>query len=602
MDHHTLLQVVFLLFAGVIGVIVFQHLKLGSVLAYLITGVIVGPHALAVVTDVETVTHLSELGVVMLLFVIGLELSKDKLKDMKDSMLKLGPLQVLTSTVCLFLPALIFSDLKTAILVGMSASLSSTALALQLLSERNLGSTPAGRGTFGVLLFQDLAVIPMLALLPLMSNSTVQISGIDRLIMGLKSIAVIAIVVFGGRYLLRPFLRLIAITHVKEAFTATALLLVLGVAMAMSSVGLSMALGTFLAGILLADSEYRHELEVDIEPFKGILLGLFFMAAGMSLNLKIVSEALFQVITITGVVMLVKYSLIHFLGKWSGFDLSQRIIFGLSLCQIGEFALVLFATGKGVGIIDERTATILGASVVLSMMLSPILMKIADLYILPRLKKDGDTFEKSPMPSHEGHVILAGVGRVGQIVARILQAQRIPLTILEHDPSQIKLLQRFGYKVFYGDASRLDLLESAGAAKAKLMVIATNEQDTNIEIAKSVREKYPSLPIVVRARNRQGVFEMMDLGISQPVRETFHAALDMADQVLRQMGMSAYRSYRIINKFKKHDEEVLKESALKRKEGEQAFVSFNAAARMQLAELMKADLEDRDELIDTHWG
>jgi voltage-gated potassium channel Kch len=199
-------------------------------------------------------------------------------------------------------------------------------------------------------------------------------------------------------------------------------------------------------------------------------------------------------------------------------------------------------------------------------------------------------------------VILAGVGRVGQIVARILQSQRIPLTILEHDPSQIKLLQRFGYKVFYGDASRLDLLESAGASKAKLMVIATNEQDTNIEIVKSVREKYPNLPLVVRARNRQGVFELLELGISQPVRETFPAALDMADQVLRQIGISAYRSYRIINKFKKHDEEVLIESSKKRKESEQALVSFNAAARLQLGELMKADLEDRDELADTHWG
>jgi glutathione-regulated potassium-efflux system ancillary protein KefC len=602
MDHHTLLQVVYLLLAGVIGVIIFQYLKLGSVLAYLITGVIVGPHALAIVTNVDTVTHLSELGVVMLLFVIGLELSKDKLKDMKESMFKLGPLQVIISTLFLFLPALMFSDLKTAILVGMSASLSSTALALQLLSERNLGSTPAGRGTFGVLLFQDLAVIPMLALLPLMSNSAVQTSNTERLVLGLQSIAVIAIVIFGGRYLLKPFLRLIAITHVKEAFTATALLLVLGVAMAMSSVGLSMALGTFLAGILLADSEYRHELEVDIEPFKGILLGLFFMAAGMSLNLKIVSEALIQVIAIASAVMLIKYILVHFLGKWSGFDLSQRIIFGLSLCQIGEFALVLFATGKGAGIIDERTATILGAAVVLSMMLSPILMKISDIYILPRLKKDGDTFDESPMPSHEGHVILAGVGRVGQIVARILQSQRIPLTILEHDPSQIKLLQRFGYKVFYGDATRMDLLESAGAAKAKLMVIATNEQETNIEIAKSVRAKFPQLPLVVRARNRQGVFEMLDLGVSQPVRETFPAALEIADQVLRQMGMSAYRSYRIINKFKKHDEEVLIESSKKRKEGEQALVSFSAAARLQLSELMKADLEDRDELVDTHWG
>ncbi len=515
MDNHSLLFNAFVyLLAAVLAVPLSKRLGFGAVLGYLVAGVVIGPWGLGLIREAEAILHFAEFGVVLLLFAIGLELNPGRLWAMRKPILGLGAAQVIVTAVILTGIG-IASGLNSsvAVVAAMGLSLSSTAMALQLLNERNLLPTPAGHSGFSVLLFQDIAVIPMLAVIPLLGVSTVDeaSSGFDWLAL-LQAIAVIALIIIGGRFALRPVLRLIAATELREVFTAFSLLLVIGTALLMQAVGMSMALGAFLAGVLLAESEYRHALESDIEPFKGLLLGLFFIAVGMSIDFGILLREPMLIAGLALGLVAMKAMVLFMLGRVYGLPARQLPLFALVLSQGGEFAFVLFGVAQSFGVFPATITDTLIVTVALSMLTTPLLMVFNDKFIAPRL----DRTPAPPMDEMEdqGHpVIIAGFGRFGQIVGRLLHANGIDATVLEHDPDHIETLRRFRFKVFYGDACRLDLLRAAGADSAKLLVIAIDEREGTLRLAELVRENFPHLQIISRAWDVAHVFELLEHGV-----------------------------------------------------------------------------------------
>ncbi|HEY9643770.1 MAG TPA: monovalent cation:proton antiporter-2 (CPA2) family protein, partial [Coleofasciculaceae cyanobacterium] len=497
-NENLFFQAFIYLAAAVLSVPISKRLGLGSVLGYLIAGVIIGPFGLRFVgQEGEDVMHFAEFGVVMMLFLVGLELQPSLLWRLRIPILGLGGLQVAVTTLVIAGISLLFSlPWQTGLAVGMILAMSSTAIVLQTLNEKGLTKTEAGQSAFSVLLFQDIAVIPILAFLPLLAIQSASVSQTARQVVwvaaeqtadqsaalppwqqALLVMAIVGGIIVGGRFLMRPIFRFIAATRLREMFTATALLLVIGIALAMQQVGLSPALGTFVAGVVLADNEYRHELESDIDPFKGLLLGLFFISVGASINFNLLIQ---QPLLILGLVIglaIIKFAVLFALGSFFKLELSQSLLFAFALAQGGEFAFVLFSFTTQAKILPTAVASPLVAVVALSMVLTPLIMIINDKIVQPRFAAQADEREADEIDDNENPVIIAGFGRFGQIIGRLLLANGCQITVLDHSPAQIDLLRRFGWKVFYGDASRLDLLHAAGAERARLLVLAIDDRD-----------------------------------------------------------------------------------------------------------------------------
>lgn len=597
-----LLNAVIYLAAAVIAIPIAKRFGLGSVLGYLIAGIVIGPWGLKLIADVEAILHFSEFGVVLLLFVIGLELNPRRLWQMRWPILGLGGGQVIGTGLALAAAGIALGwSWQVALAAGMGLSLSSTAIALQPLTERNLLATPGGRSAFSILLFQDIAVIPMLAVLPLLAIAApaAPADG-DGWIGVAKALAAVGIIVFGGRYLTRPLFRMVAATGLRETFTAVALLLVIGIALLMQLAGLSMAMGTFLAGVLLAESEYRHELESDIEPFKGLLLGLFFTAVGMSVDFGLLLARPGTVLGLTLGLILVKAGILLLVARAARLQLSQTALFVFLLAQGGEFAFVLFGAASGLGVMDRDTVDLLIVVVALSMVTAPLLVVVNDRLIEPRFVRV--TTRPHDTPTDEGNpVIVAGFGRLGQIVVRLLYANRIGVTVLDHDPEVVDTLRKFGFKVFYGDATRLDLLEAAGAAKAKVLVVAVDEPAASLALVDLAKQHFPQLKIVARARDLTHAVELMNREIPVIERETFHSALKLGEETLRALGQPAYAAHRTARIFRRHNEALLRQIHAHWDEDIDKRVSLQQQARARLQQNLEADERAQAEARGLGW-
>ena len=582
-----LLEIIVYLTAAIIAVPLSKRLGLGSVLGYLSAGILIGPFGIGIIQNAEHVLHFAELGVVFLLFVIGLELQPSRLWVLRRMVFGLGSMQVVLSACAITLIALIFGlPLLQAGIIGIILALSSTAFVLQMLAEKKQLATAHGRAAFTVLLFQDLAVIPLIALIPLLGGSA---SDSMTLNSGLLKVAAIAALIVGGRYLLRPALRIVARTGIPELFTASALLVVIGAALLMQRAEISMALGAFIAGMLLAGSEYRHELEADIAPFKGLLLGLFFIAVGMTVNLELLVAQPFLILLIVVLLMGTKALIVFPLASLFGVaDLQSRIKLSAVLSQGGEFAFVLFALVVRVNLIDRQVVDQLILAVAVSMMLTPLLYAAAEK--LTKNATDDVKPEFDRMESQHDAVIIAGFGRVGQIVGRLLRTANQPFTALENDPIQVDVVRRFGSKVYYGDATKPDLLRAAGAEHAKILVLAIGNIETSVRIAESVTRHFPDLEIVARARNRRHEYKLMDLGVKHIFRETLLSSIALSKRVMEDLGMDKQEADRIAEVFQQHDRKLIVEQHAVHHDEDRLIQSVKDTAQ-ELEILLKQDLD-----------
>ncbi len=579
-------QIAIFLLTAVLIVPVFQRLKLGAVLGYLAAGMIIGPWGLGVIADAGSTLDFSEFGVVLLLFLIGLELEPRRLWTLRNSVFGLGGAQLaLTGTVIGSLALAAGFSWQAALIIGLGCAMSSTALVMASLAERGKLLTRYGRESFAILLFQDLAVIPLLALLPLLSANGGQQA--SHWLGAAKGIAVIAVLIAGSRLVIRPALKFIARNRSREVFTAAALLLVIGTALIMQWIGLSMSLGAFLAGVLLADSEFRHELEADIEPFKGLLLGLFFMAVGMSANLTLVWKTPLTLFGLALAMMLLKFALMYAISRASGAPNNTAQRLAVALAQGGEFAFVLFAAATSLGVFDLQTSQTLIMAVTISLLLAPLAIAAHDS-LLTRLERN-TTPEYDVIDGPGNPVIIAGFGRVGQIVSRILRMCGIPFTALEVNYQQVDFVRRFGSNIYFGDASRLDLLLAARTGQARLFVLAIDDVEASLKTAALVRQHFPDLPILARARNRSHYFQLRDLGIRMIYRETFLSSIAVAQQALLELGFSAAAAERAVTLFRQHDEQMIEvQHAVHHDEAQ--LIQNAQQATEQLRSLFEADI------------
>lgn len=581
------LALVFLL-AAVIAVPLFKRFGLGAVLGYLAAGVALGPDGARVIPDAEPVLAASEIGVVMMLFVIGLELSLPRLKVMRKSVFGAGGLQVAASGLVLGGLALLDGlAWQAALVIGVGLAFSSTAVTLQLLAERKMLGSEHGRLAFAILLFQDLAAIPLIAAIPLLGQAASPAT--DSIWLGtLKAVAAIGVVIIGGRYLLRQLFRGAARIGVPEMLTASALLAVLGAAWVMQLAGLSMGLGAFLAGVLLADSEFRHEIESQIEPFKGLLLGLFFMAVGMSIDIDRVVMEPAQILVGVAVLLAVKFAILFAIGlRPGGMDRAEALRLGSVMALGGEFAFVIFTEADRAALIDSAMHDRLVAIVGVSMGLTPLLMiavaRLIGLRPAPKQEREFDA-----LPDDHPPVIIAGFGRFGQIVARLLIAQRIPFVALETDAQQVDFMRRFGNKIYYGDPARPELLRAAGAAHAKIFIDAIDDPEANLRTARVVRRLYPDLKVFARAHDRRHAWQLMDLGV-EVFRETFASGLEMGREVLVSLGVPRDVAVDRAQRFRDHDERLLATQHLIY-DDENALLQAAVQGRAELEQLFEADI------------
>jgi monovalent cation:proton antiporter-2 (CPA2) family protein len=587
-----LAQIAIFLAAAVIAIPIFRYFKLGSVLGYLAAGMIIGPAGLGLISKIDATQHIAEFGIVLLMFVIGLELQPSRLWVMRKPIFGLGLAQVLVTSAILASAAYFGFDQTrgSALVIGFGLSMSSTALVLQLLVERGQLSSQYGRSAFSILLFQDVAVLPALALLPLLGVAAARNAGPGGWL-ALKFVAVLGVVIIGGRYVLRPMLRIVAATRVAEAFTAAGLLVVIGTALLVGQVGLSLSLGAFLAGVLLADSEFRHELEADIEPFKGLLLGLFFITVGMSANLGLALQKPGLIIGLTLSFMLLKVAVLGAIGRLSGLSPTASRGLAFSLPSGGEFAFVLFGLSATLGIMDAEIAELLVLVVTASMILSPLLLALHDV-TFKKKERDDRPFD-TPEELYP-KVIIAGFGRFGQIVGRILSAKRISFTALDANQTQVDFLRRFGNQVFYGDASRLELLRAAHAENAEVFVLAIDDVEASVRTAGLIRKHFPHLKIFARARNRQHAFRLMDLEVRYTIRETFASSLEMSEKVLETLGLSKSKATETVRLFRAHDEATIrKQQAVK--DDESKFQQTVRESAEQLLHLFESDAVQPEE-------
>jgi len=589
-EQHFLLNAIVYLSASVIAVPIMKRLGLGSVLGYLAAGTMIGPWGLGFVENVDDIRHFAEFGVVLLLFIIGLELKPKRLWTMRRSIVGMGGSQLLLTSVLLFSIGLAMGySFNTSLVVAMSLSLSSTAIALQSLKEQNLLTTHAGNSTFSVLLFQDMAVIPILALLPALGVAAAE-SGGSAWLSILKAAGVIGAIVIGGHYLTRPIFRYIANTGMREIFTAFSLLLVFGISMLVNVVGMSMALGAFLAGVLLAESEYRHELEVEIEPFKGLLMGLFFISVGMSIDFGLLWKDPLIILALVAVLVVAKGAVLWLLAKAGKIPKSQSSLFVFLLSQGGEFAFVIFSVASGSGVLDKSSVDYLVVIVALSMLTTPFLLLLYQHVIAPRFINLDLPPEPDDIDEEDNPVIIAGFGRFGRTVGRLLHANGIPTTILDHDPNQIEAIRRFGYKVYYGDSSRNEILQAAGADRAKLLIITIDDADVVLKIIDQAQKHFPHLTILTRARNNGHVYEIMRRGVSLFRRELYDSALHLGEEALKQLGFGGYRSRTAAQVFHAYDQKLLRK--LQEIEADEDRRLLSLQAREHIEQMLTADAEE----------
>lgn len=549
-------EVVIFLIAALVTVPISRKLGLGSVLGYLAAGIAIGPFGLNYIKNAEHIMHFAELGVVFLLFVIGLELQPSRLWVLRKMIFGLGSTQVLLSAAAIAAISFAFGlPVDDAVLIGFVLALSSTAFVLQMLAEQKELATTHGRAAFAILLFQDLAVIPFIAILPLLGATSA--GQFDVTSVAVAAAVIVALIV-GGRYLLRPVLRIAARTEIPEIFTGTALLVVIGAALLMQAAGMSMVLGAFIAGMLLADSEYRHELEAGIAPFKGLLLGLFFISVGMSVNLRLLVQTPATIFTIVICLMAAKAAVLFPLARIYGIcDTRGAARLAAVLSQGGEFAFVLFAIVARHQILDTALIDQLILAVAISMLLTPIVY-FANNRFLERMASPAEP-EYDAIEEQHNPVIIAGFGRFGQVVGRVLNVLGQKFTALEIDASQVDVVRSYGHQVYYGDASKLDLLRAAGAAQARLFVLAIDDIEASIKTAETVSRHFPNLTIIARARNRRHEYHLMDLGIKHIFRETFLSSLAMSEQVLADLGVDRLEVTRLIEVFREKDEQLIRE-------------------------------------------
>jgi monovalent cation:proton antiporter-2 (CPA2) family protein len=584
----TLSQTALLLGAAVVAVSVFRLLRLSSILGYVAAGTIIGPWGFGLVSDVPSILSFAEFGIVLLLFIIGLELQPTRLWVMRRTVFGMGSAQVISCALLLGVAGwLLGMRLAPALLVGFGLSLSSTPLVLQLLAERAQLKSPHGRAAFGILLFQDLAVLPVLAALPLIAPTSVERTDDGGGVLTLAKLLVVMVaIVAGGRLLLRPALRIVARVKVSEVFTAAALLTVIATAILARQAGLSMSLGAFLAGVLLADSEFRHELEADLEPFKGLLLGLFFVGVGMTADLGLLQSEPLRVLAVTAGFLAIKVMAITALGRATGHTRQSALKLGFTLPAGGEFAFVLFTLAARERIIPGGLANLLILAVTLSMMLGPLLLILYDASLSRFAAEPARPYDG--IDERENRVIIAGFGRFGQIIARVLTARRIKFTALDSNQTNVDFVRKFGNKVYYGDASRLDLLKAAGAESAAIFVLAIDDVDASIRAAELVREQFPRLKIFARARNRQHAFALKDAGVRYIIRETYVSSLEMASSVLETLGDTPSNAKALVRRFRQHDEATFA-AQYAVKDDENKFLSTTREAAVQLEQLFEAD-------------
>jgi CPA2 family monovalent cation:H+ antiporter-2 len=599
--------------AAVLSVPVAKRLGLGSVLGYLIAGAVIGPFGLGLVGEEGVdVMRFAEFGVVMMLFLVGLELEPTLLFRLRRQILGLGGLQVLLTTLAFTGGALALGlSWPVALAVGMTLSLSSTALVLQSLAEKGLLKTSAGQSSFAVLLFQDLAVIPMLAVFPLLAphvetaagdhgggHGTTWVSTLPAWGQTLAVLLAVAAVILAGRFLVQPILRAVARTRLRELFTAAALLLIIGIALLMSRVGLSPALGTFLAGVVLANSEYRHELESDVEPFKGLLLGLFFIAVGASIDFHLLAARPGPIAGLVFGALAVKFTILVVLARLFRMSTDQGLLFAFSLPQVGEFGFVLLSFGAGLGLFGPAVADPLVAVVALSMAASPLLTVLFERVIRPRVGTAETATREADRIDEKNKVIIAGFGRFGNIVGRLLRANGVGTTVLDNDSDRVDILRRIGLKVFYGDATRHDLLEAAGAGSARLIVLALDNHERNLELVHTVKKHFPNLTILARAIDRPDAYALMDAGVQHVYRETFDSSLRLGVEALRLLGRRAYQAERAARTFRRHDDEALDELRAVRQDQD----AYLGVARRRIADLERVLLTDLTEKKETEAG
>lgn len=558
--------------AAIVAVPIAKRLGLGSVLGYLLAGILIGPFLLGFVGDQTNIMHFAEFGVVMMLFLVGLELQPARLWKLRHSIMGLGGLQVVITTALIFAVAYYVFALQwqAALSVGLMLALSSTAIVLQTLTEKGWIKQEAGQNAFSVLLFQDIAIIPILALLPLLafqditqSNHTGHnlIEDFPVYVQVIISLGVISLIILAGKYVSAPLFRYIAETRLREIFTVFALFLVISIALIMQNIGLSPALGTFLAGVVLAESEFRHELEVDIEPFKGLLLGLFFIAVGASIDFPLLFENTILVLSLVVALISIKAFVLAVLARLFKMRNKQKLLFTLALAQGGEFAFVLLSLTSSLNILDAQQTKIITLVVAISMLCAPLLLMFYEKHLQHYSKNKAPDFDDASHITPTQNVIIAGYGRFGQIVGRLLQSQGYHLSVLDHSPAQIEMLRRFDNEVFYGDAARKDLLEASGASEAQLLVVAVDEADKSIEIIEMAQKHFPNLKIVARAIDRRHAYQLMKLHVHAFKRETFDSAVILGIDALQLLGNSKDDAKRAGKLFHHHDNSTLQSLA-----------------------------------------
>jgi len=596
MNQHILLNVFIFLAAASVMVPIASRFKLGSVIGYLIVGILIGPYGFKLIGNAEQIMHFAEFGVVMMLFLIGLELEPSKLWKLRKLIVGLGGLQVILTTSAFTGIGLVMGyEWRPCLAISMALALSSTALVLQMLQEKNLLKTTEGETSFAVLLFQDIAVIPILIIMPLLDkHNAVSInlqepSFITQLPNSLHALliaGVIGAIILAGHYLSRHLFLIIARTHLREVFTAFSLALVVGITLLMEYIGVSPALGAFIAGVVLANSQYKHTVEADIQPFKGLLLGLFFISVGMGMNFTLFSQQMSLIIAAVLALITTKALILSILGRAFELTKIQTIGLALALSQGGEFAFVLLRYASETTVIPSSAEGFFTLVVALSMLATPFLMLLYHRFVVPKFMSIIPHREYDPINEKNG-IILAGYGRYGQIIGRLLNGEHIKVTVLEKNPEQIELLRKFGYKGYFGDASRLDLLQSAGAQHAKLLIVAIGNAETNLEIVKLAKQEFPHLKIYVRARNRRHAYELHKAGVDYFRRELFDSSLTMTKEILKFLD---YKDDDIEKKalaFQQHDEATLYKS-FEFFEEETDLINFARQAKGELERILQS--------------
>ena len=599
MDNHSMM-IEGLIYLGSAGLLVpiAVRLGLGSVLGYLIAGCIIGPWGLKLVSDAESILTFAEIGVVLMLFVIGLELDPKRLWTLRASVFGGGGMQMagcglVLSAFCYFLGL----SWQVALLIGLTLALSSTAIAMQAMNERNLTSSPTGRSAFAVLLFQDIAAIPLVAMIPLLANSGASTSLGAFSISAAKVVAALTLVVLLGRYVTRPLLRFVARSGMREVFSAVALFLVFGFGILLEMAGLSMAMGAFLAGVLLASSEYRHALESDIEPFKGLLLGLFFIGVGMSIDFGTLFSHPLLIATLLLGFMLLKAAMLWLLAPLLGVPKRQRGLFAILLGQGSEFAFVVFGAAQTAGVLPLAWAKSLTLAVALSMAVTPLLLVLAS-WLEKRAPQDDRPADV--IDEDNASVIIAGFGRFGQIAGRMLLANGVRTVVLDHDPDHIETLRKFGTKVFYGDATRADLLEAAGAEKAQVLINAIDDVEANLQLTELARRHFPHLKVVARARDVDHWYQLRRLGVEKPERETFESSLRIGREALELLGMDAYEAREKADIFRCYNHKML-ESTVEHYEDTEFRIASLQRAKEMLSNAIEQDRSRLSREQETGW-